>query len=141
MSFFLICVLLICFYYLYIYLSSNEKPYMKYTKKDKENIELTIDYILKKFSKFLRDKKSFNINNLSKKWKKTSEETIKLLKQMENEGKVIGFTDEDNQYFYLTLEEIEALEKILKESKNKKLSDTDLNNKFEDVYKLDKLFK
>ena len=54
---------------------------------------------------------------------------------MENEGKMVGFLGADGEYFYLSTKELDLLNNILLNSKNKNLSEEELEKQFEQVVK------
>ena len=57
---------------------------------------------------------------------------------MEEEGNIIGFYDKDENYFYLTLKEMELLEKIFNNKTN--FTPSQLNNIFKNIRNESKLF-
>ena len=57
---------------------------------------------------------------------------------MEEEGNIIGFYDKDENYFYLTLKEMELLEKIFNKNKTN-FTPSQLNNIFKNIRNESKL--
>ena len=105
-------------------------------EKEKENKkELTYNAIFDKFCDYIQKNKLVSIDAISKKLNKTKEETIQFLRELENEGKTVGFLGADGEYFYLTSKELDLLNNILLNSKNKNLSEEELEKQFEQIVK------
>ena len=103
-------------------------------KKDKEkNKELTYNILFDKFCDYIQKNKLVSIESISKKLNKTKDDTIKFLRELENEGKMVGFLGEDGEYFYLSTKELDLLNNILLTSKNKKINEEELEKQFQQI--------
>lgn len=116
----------------------NDKNLEKNSKveedlKEEESIELTYSELLDKFCDYVQNNKVVNIDALSQKFGITKEETIKKLREMEKEGETIGFVDSNGEYFFLTLKEIELLDKIFSGKKKQKFSKEELEKLFNEI--------
>ena len=105
-----------------------------YKKKDKEkNKELTYNKLFDKFCDYIQKNKLVSIESISKKLNKTKDDTIKFLRELENEGKMVGFLGEDGEYFYLSTKELDLLNNLLLTSKNKKINEEELEKQFQQI--------
>ena len=110
----------------------NEEKIEKEKQKKKE---LTFKLIFDKFCNYVQKNKLVSIDEISKKLKKTKEETILFLRELENEGKTIGFIGDDGEYFYLTSKEFELLNNILLNAKKKEFTEEELEKQFQEIVK------
>ena len=106
-----------------------EEP--KEEKKDEEQVELSYAELLDKFCDYVQKNKVVNIDALSEKFGLSKENTIKKLREMEEEGQTIGFVDTNGEYFYLTMKEIDLLDKLFSGSKKRKFSKGEIEKLFE----------
>ena len=110
-------------------------------KKDKVNEEkekkkeLTYNILFDKFCDYIQKKKLVSVDAISKKLNKTKDETIKFLRELENEGKMVGFLGADGEYFYLSTKELELLNNLLLKSKNKDINEEELEKQFQQISK------
>ena len=103
-------------------------------EKEKENKkELTYNAIFDKFCDYIQKNKLVSIESISKKLNKTKDDTIKFLRELENEGKMVGFLGEDGEYFYLSTKELDLLNNLLLTSKNKKINEEELEKQFQQI--------
>ena len=102
-------------------------------KKEEKNEELTYNVLFDKFCDYIQKNKLVSIESISQKLNKTKEETIKFLRELENEGKLVGFLGGDGEYFYLTTKELDLLNNLLMNSKKKVISEDELKNQFEQI--------
>ena len=106
------------------------------SEKEKEKKrELTYNIIFDKFCDYIQKNKLVSVEAISEKLNKTKEETIKFLRELENEGKMVGFLGKDDEYFYLTTKELDLLNNILLNSKNKNISEDELESQFKEIVK------
>ena len=112
----------------------EETEEIKEKEKQKKR-ELTFKLVFDKFCDYIQKNKLVSIDAISKKLNKTKEETIQFLRELENEGKTVGFLGADGEYFYLTSKELDLLNNILLNSKNKNLSEEELEKQFEQIVK------
>ena len=113
----------------------EEETEEKKEKKKQKKRELTFKLVFDKFCDYIQKNKLVSIDAISKKLNKTKEETIQFLRELENEGKTVGFLGADGEYFYLTSKELDLLNNILLNSKNKNLSEEELEKQFEQIVK------
>ena len=104
-------------------------------KKQQKKRELTFKLIFDKFVEYIQKNKLVSIDEIAKKLNKTKDETVKFLRELENEGKTVGFVGEDGEYFYLTTKELDLLNNILLNSKNKNFSEEELEKQFKEIVK------
>ena len=110
-------------------------------KKDKINEEkqkkkeLTYNILFDKFCDYIQKNKLVSVDAISKKLNKTKDETIKFLRELENEGKMVGFLGADGEYFYLSTKELDLLNNLLLNSKNKDINEEELENQFQQIVK------
>ena len=102
-------------------------------KKEDEVIELNYSELLDKFCDYVQNNKVVNIDALSQKFGTTKEETIKKLREMEKEGQTVGFVDSNGEYFFLTLKEIELLDKLFSGKKKRKFSKGEIEKLFNEI--------
>ena len=102
-------------------------------KEEEKNSILTYEILFDKFCDYVQKNKLVSIESISQKLNKTKDETIKFLRELEKEGKTVGFMGEDGEYFYLTTKEIELLNNILFNSKNKKINEDELEKQFKQI--------
>lgn len=108
-----------------------EEP--KEEKKEEEQVELSYAELLDKFCDYVQKNKVVNIDALSEKFGLSKENTIKKLREMEQEGQTIGFVDTNGEYFYLTMKEIELLDKLFSGSKKRKFSKGEIELLFDEI--------
>ena len=101
--------------------------------KEDEAIELSYSELLDKFCDYVQKNKVVNIDALSQKFGTTKEETIKKLREMEKEGQTVGFVDSNGEYFFLTLKEIELLDKLFSGKKKRKFSKGEIEKLFNEI--------
>ena len=104
-------------------------------KEEEKNSILTYEIIFDKFCDYVQKNKLVSIESISQKLNKTKTETIKFLRELEKEGKTVGFMGEDGEYFYLTTKEIDLLNNILFNSKKKKINEDELEKQFKQIIK------
>ena len=102
-------------------------------KKEVKNETLTYNVLFDKFCDYIQKNKLVSVESISQKLNKTKEETIKFLRELENEGKLVGFLGADGEYFYLTTEELDLLNNLLMNSKKKVISEDELENQFKQI--------
>ena len=102
-------------------------------KEKGKNSELTYNELLEKFCDYIQKNKLVSIEAISQKLNKSKEETIKFLRELENEGKTVGYLGDDGEYFYLTTKELDLLNKILLNSTNKVINEEELENQFKQI--------
>ena len=103
-------------------------------EKEKKK-ELTYNILFDKFCDYIQKNKLVSIDAISKKLNKTKDETIKFLRELENEGKMVGFLGADGEYFYLSTKELDLLNNLLLNSKNKEISEEELEKQFQQIAK------
>ncbi len=113
----------------------EEETEEKKEKKKQKKRELTFKIIFDKFCEYVQKNKLVSIDEIAKKIKKTKDETIKFLRELENEGKMVGFVGDDGEYFYLTSKELDLLNNILLNSKNKNFTEEELEKQFQEIIK------
>ena len=91
-------------------------------EKEKKR-ELTYNILFEKFCDYIQKNKLVSVEAISKKLNKTKEETVKFLRELENEGKMVGFLGADGEYFYLSTKELDLLNNLLLKSKNKNINE------------------
>ena len=151
MNFYLFTAILILFTYLYFkYLKpapkketpptkieltqvKKEPTKEKEEKKEEEQVELSYAELLDKFCDYVQKNKVVNIDALSEKFGLSKENTIKKLREMEEEGQTIGFVDTNGEYFYLTMKEIDLLDKLFSGSKKRKFSKGEIEKLFDEI--------
>ena len=101
--------------------------------KEDKAIELNYSELLDKFCDYVQNNKVVNIDALSQKFGTTKEETIKKLREMEKEGQTVGFVDSNGEYFFLTLKEIELLDKLFSGNKKRKYSKGEIEKLFNEI--------
>ena len=102
-------------------------------KKEEKNAEMTYNVLFDKFCDYIQKNKLVSVESISQKLKKTKEETIKFLRELENEGKLVGFLGADGEYFYLTTKELDLLSNLLMNSKKKVISEKELEKQFNEI--------
>ena len=102
-------------------------------KKGEKNQALTYNILFDKFCDYIQKNKLVSVESISQKLNKTKEETIKFLRELENEGKLVGFLGVDGDYFYLTTKELDLLNNLLLNSKKKVISEEELENQFKQI--------
>ena len=102
---------------------------------EKNNTKLNFNLLFEKFCDFIQKNQLISIESMSKKLNKTKEDTIKLLRELETEGKTIGFLGDDGEYFYLTTKQFELLNNILINSKEQILDEEELEKQFRQICK------
>ena len=102
-------------------------------KKEVKNEALTYNALFDKFCDYIQKNKLVSVESISQKLNKTKEETIKFLRELENEGKLVGFLGADGEYFYLTTKELDLLNNLLMNSKKKVISEGELENQFKQI--------
>ena len=102
-------------------------------KKEEKNAEMTYNVLFDKFCDYIQKNKLVSVESISQKLKKTKEETIKFLRELENEGKLVGFLGADGEYFYLTTKELDLLSNLLMNSKKKVISEKELEKQFKEI--------
>ena len=112
---------------------NKEEDNIEEEKEKEKNFELTYNILFDKFCDYIQKNKLVSIEAISQKLKKTKEDTIKFLRELENEGKTVGFLGADGEYFYLTTKELDLLNKILLNSKNKVISEEELEKQFKQI--------
>ena len=113
--------------------TNNNNKYIEEKKEEKKNNVLTYEILFDKFCDYVQKNKLVSIKSISQKLNKTKDETIKFLRELEREGKTVGFMGEDGEYFYLTTKEIDLLNNILFNSKNKKINEDELEKQFKQI--------
>ena len=103
-------------------------------KKEKKK-ELTYNILFDKFCDYIQKNKLVSVDAISKKLNKTKDETIKFLRELENEGKMVGFLGADGEYFYLSTKELDLLNNLLLKSKNNNISEEELEKQFQQIAK------
>ena len=117
-------------------IKEKEEEIDKEKEKEKEKKkELTYNMIFEKFCDYIQKNKLVSVDAISKKLNKTKEDTIKFLRDLENEGKMVGFLGEDGEYFYLSTKELDLLNNLLLKSKNKEMSEDELIKQFQQISK------
>ena len=101
-------------------------------EEEEEGMPLTYNEIFDRFCNYIIDNKFININEISSQLNISNEEALKKLREMEEEGNIIGFYDQNENYFYLTLKEMELLEKIFNKNKTN-YTPSQLNNIFKQI--------
>ena len=112
---------------------NKEEENIEEEKEKEKNFELTYNILFDKFCDYIQKNKLVSIETISQKLNKTKEETIKFLRELENEGKMVGFVGEDGEYFYLSTKELDLLNNILLKSKNKNLNEEELEKQFQQI--------
>ena len=102
-------------------------------KKEVKNETLTYNVLFDKFCDYIQKNKLVSVESISQKLNKTKEETIKFLRELENEGKLVGFLGADGEYFYLTTKELDLLNNLLMNSKKKVISEDELEKQFKQI--------
>jgi len=102
-------------------------------KKEVKNEALTYNALFDKFCDYIQKNKLVSVESISQKLNKTKKETIKFLRELENEGKLVGFLGADGEYFYLTTKELDLLNNLLMNSKKKVISEGELENQFKQI--------
>ena len=102
-------------------------------EKKEEEVELSYAELLDKFCDYVQKNKVVNIDALSEKFGLSKENTIKKLREMEEEGQTIGFVDTNGEYFYLTMKEIDLLDKLFSGSKKRKFSKGEIEKLFDEI--------
>ena len=113
----------------------NNNNHIEEKRKEEKNNVLTYEILFDKFCDYVQKNKLVSIESISQKLNKTKDETIKFLRELEKEGKTVGFMGEDGEYFYLTTKEIDLLNNILFNSKNKKINEDELEKQFKQIIK------
>ena len=122
--------------------SKNEKEEEEEKEKERENIEekkeeknetFTYNILFDKFCDYIQKNKLVSVESISQKLNKTKEETIKFLRELENEGKLVGFLGADGEYFYLTTKELDLLNNLLMNSKKKVIGEDELEKQFKQI--------
>ena len=103
-------------------------------EKEKKK-ELTYNILFDKFCDYIQKNKLVSVDAISKKLNKTKDETIKFLRELENEGKMVGFLGADGEYFYLSTKELDLLNNLLLKSKNNNISEEELEKQFQQIAK------
>ena len=111
-----------------------EKNDISEKEKEKKR-QLTYSILFDKFCDYIQKNKLVSIDAISKKLNKTKEETIKFLRELENEGKMVGFLGADGEYFYLSTKELDLLNNLLLKSKNKDINEEELEKQFQQIAK------
>ena len=101
-------------------------------EKEKKR-ELTYNILFEKFCDYIQKNKLVSVEAISKKLNKTKEETVKFLRELENEGKMVGFLGSDGEYFYLSTKELDLLNNLLLKSKNKNINEEELEKQFQEI--------
>jgi len=102
-------------------------------KKEEKNETLTYNILFDKFCDYIQKNKLVSVESISQKLNKTKEETIKFLRELENEGKLVGFLGADGEYFYLTTKELDLLNNLLMNSKKKVIGEDELEKQFKQI--------
>ena len=102
-------------------------------KKEEKNAAMTYNVLFDKFCDYIQKNKLVSVESISQKLKKTKEDTIKFLRELENEGKLVGFLGADGEYFYLTTKELDLLSNLLMNSKKKVISEDELEKQFKQI--------
>ena len=114
----------------------DNKEEEKEKEKEQENKkELTYNAIFDKFCDYIQKNKLVSIESISIKLNKTKDDTIKFLRELENEGKMVGFLGADGEYFYLSTKELDLLNNLLLKSKNKQFKEEELEKQFQQIAK------
>ena len=116
----------------------EEKEVIEEEKIDEEKEkkkELTYNILFDKFCDYIQKNKLVSVDAISKKLNKTKDETIKFLRELENEGKMVGFLGADGEYFYLSTKELDLLNNLLLKSKNKDINEEELEKQFQQIAK------
>ena len=114
---------------------NTEEENNKQINEKNNNIRLNFNLLFEKFCDFIQKNQLISIESMSKKLNKTKEDTIKLLRELESEGKTIGFLGDDGEYFYLTIKQYELLNSILINNKEQILDDEELEKQFRQICK------
>ncbi len=104
--------------------------------KEEENEsreELNYNILFEKFSDYVQKNKMVRIDAIAEKLGKNKEETIKVLRELEKEGKIIGYVGDDGEYFFLTMKEFELLNNILLNHKKKGFNEEELEKLFQEI--------
>ena len=115
--------------------NSKEEEIENKEKEKEKNKELTYNILFEKFCYYIQKNKLVSVDAISKKLNKTKEETVKFLRELENEGQMVGFLGEDGEYFYLSTKEMDLLNNLLLKSKNKEISEEELEKQFQFISK------
>ena len=117
--------------------NKEEKKYLEEEKELKledlnkeEAIELTYDELFDRFVEYVQCNKIMSISELSSKLNLSEKETMKKLRDLENEGNIIGFQEGD-EYFFLTQKEVDLLTNII--TKKKKFKPSELEEIFNNI--------
>ena len=86
---------------------------IKQNEEPKKNLNITSNLLFDKFCEYIQKNKLVSIYAMAEKLNKNKEDTIKFLRELEKEGKTQGFLGEDGEYFFLTMKELDLLNKIL----------------------------
>ena len=111
----------------------NNNKKIEEKKEEEKNKILTYEILFDKFCDYVQKNKLVSIESISQKLNKTKDETVKFLRELEKEGKTVGFMGEDGEYFYLTTKEIDLLNNILFNSKKKKINEDELEKQFKQI--------
>ena len=57
------------------------------------------------------------------------------MRELEKEGKTIGFVGDDGEYFFLTMKELDLLNNLLISSKKKDINEEELQKQFDEIIK------
>ena len=105
----------------------------KVNEEKEKKKKLTYNILFDKFCDYIQKNKLVSVDAISKKLNKTKDETIKFLRELENEGKMVGFLGADGEYFYLSTKELDLLNNLLLNSKNKKINEEELEKQFQQI--------
>ena len=104
-------------------------------REDNKKWKLTFDKLFDKFCEYIQKNKLVSIDAIAEKLNKTKEDTIKFLRELEKEGKTIGFVGDDGEYFFLTMKELDLLNNLLISSKKKDINEEELQKQFDEIIK------
>ena len=107
----------------------------KVNEEKEKKKKLTYNILFDKFCDYIQKNKLVSVDAISKKLNKTKDETIKFLRELENEGKMVGFLGADGEYFYLSTKELDLLNNLLLKSKNKDINEEELEKQFQQIAK------
>ena len=104
-------------------------------EKEKKKKEMTYNILFDKFCDYIQKNKLVSVEAISQKLNKTKEETIQFFRELENEGKMVGYLGADGEYFYLSMKELELLNNLLLKTKRQEIKEEDLEKQFQEIVK------
>ena len=104
-------------------------------EKEKKKKVMSYNILFDKFCDYIQKNKLVSVEAISQKLNTTKEETIKFFRELENEGKMVGYLGKDGEYFYLSMKELELLNNLLLKTKNQEINEEELEKQFQDIVK------